>query len=61
MQSDFVGSIIGNLNIYIHSCVEILAYRAQVALSNVYQRVAPQIFYLLEKGIDVFLHPVVFN
>jgi hypothetical protein len=61
MQSDFVCSIIGNLNIYIHSYVEILAYRAEVALRNVDQGVAPQIFYLLEKVIDVFLHPVVFN
>jgi hypothetical protein len=38
-----------------------LAYRVQVAFRNVNQRIAPQIFDLLKKGLDIILHPVVFD
>ena len=39
--------------------IEILAYKIQVELSDVDKGVAPQIFHLLEEGLNVILHPVV--
>jgi hypothetical protein len=38
-----------------------LAYWIQVAIRNLDQGVASQIFDLLEKGFDILFHPVVFN
>ena len=61
MQSDHVFSFFRNIDIDFHSSIKILAYWIQVALRNVDQGVASQIFDLLEKGFDILFHPVVFN
>jgi hypothetical protein len=61
MQSDHVFPFFGNIDIDFHSSIKILAYWIQVALRNVDQGVASQIFDLLEKGFDILFHPVVFN